>query len=46
MKYNPTEVTWVNWKNTDGTSILPCLATVAEYNAIMGGVIRFDQRQE
>ena len=41
MQHNPTEVIWVKW-----TWIFPCLATVAEYNAITGGVNRFDQGRE
>jgi hypothetical protein len=45
--HNTKHVTSVKWKNRDGTSsIIPCPAAVAEYNAIMGGVDRFDQRRE
>ena len=47
MICHPKQVTSVKWKNRDGTSsIIPCSAAVAEYNAIMGGVDRFDQRRE
>jgi hypothetical protein len=46
MQHNPIEVTWVKWKNREGTSIFSCLTAIAEYNAIMGGVNCFDQRQE
>jgi hypothetical protein len=46
-KHNPIEVTLVKWKNRDGTSlIIPSLAAVEEYNAIMGGVYHFNQRRE
>jgi hypothetical protein len=45
--HNPKQVPSVKWKNRNGTSsIVPCPAAVAEYNAIMGGVDRFDQRRE
>jgi hypothetical protein len=44
IKHNPIEVTWVKWKNRNGTWIFSCLATIAEYNAIKGGVNRFNQR--
>ena len=44
---NPKHVTSVKRKNRDGTSsIVPCPAAVAQYNAIMGGVVRLDQRRE
>jgi hypothetical protein len=44
MQHNPIEVTSVKWKNRNGTWIFPCLAAIAEYNAIKGGVNRFNQR--
>jgi hypothetical protein len=45
MYHNPKQVTPVKWKNRDGTSsIIPCPAAVAEYNALMGGVDSIDQR--
>jgi hypothetical protein len=45
--HNPKQVTSVKRKNRDGTSsIIPCPTAVAEYNSIMGGVDRFDQRRE
>jgi len=45
--HNPKDVTSVKRKNRDGTpSIVPCLAAVAHYNEIMGGVDRFDQRRK
>jgi len=45
--HNPKHVTSVKRKNRDGTSsIVPCPVAVAQYNAIMGGVVRFDQRRE
>ena len=41
--YDPKQVTSVKWKNRDGTSsIIPCPAAFAEYNAIMEGVDRLD----
>ena len=44
---NPKEVTSVKRKNRYGTpSTIPCPAAVADYNAIMRGVHRFDQRLE
>jgi len=47
MYHNPKQVTSVKRKNRDGTSsIIPCPAAVAEYNSIMGGEDRFDQRRE
>jgi hypothetical protein len=45
--HNPKQVTSVKRKNRDGTSsISPCPVAVADYNAIMGRVVRFDQRRE
>jgi hypothetical protein len=47
MYHNPKQVTSVKLKNRDGTSsIIPCPIAVTEYNAIMGGGDRFDQRRE
>ena len=47
MYHNPMQVTSVKRKTIDGTSsIIPCPAAVAKHNAVMGGVDRFDQRQE
>ena len=48
VKYhNPKQVTSVKRKNRDGTtSILPCPSAVTEYNAIRGGVDRFNRRRE
>jgi len=47
MIRDPKQVTSVKRKNRDGTSsIIPCPAAVAEYNSIMGGEDRFDQRRE
>jgi hypothetical protein len=41
------KVTSVKRKNRDGTSsIIPCPSTIVEYNAILGGVDRLDQRRE
>jgi hypothetical protein len=41
--HNPKKVTSVKRKNGEGTSsIIPCPAAVAENNAIMGRVDRFD----
>nr|XP_023397070.1 piggyBac transposable element-derived protein 4-like isoform X1 [Loxodonta africana]XP_023397071.1 piggyBac transposable element-derived protein 4-like isoform X1 [Loxodonta africana]XP_023397072.1 piggyBac transposable element-derived protein 4-like isoform X1 [Loxodonta africana]XP_023397073.1 piggyBac transposable element-derived protein 4-like isoform X1 [Loxodonta africana]XP_023397074.1 piggyBac transposable element-derived protein 4-like isoform X1 [Loxodonta africana]XP_023397075.1 len=45
--HNPKDITVVKRKNKDGSSSqIPCPRAVAEYNAIMGGVDRFDQRCE
>ncbi|XP_023597182.1 piggyBac transposable element-derived protein 4 [Trichechus manatus latirostris] len=45
--HNPKDITVVKRKNKDGSSSqIPCPRAVAEYNAIMGGVDRFDQRRE
>jgi hypothetical protein len=43
----PKQVTSVKRKNRVGTSsIIPCPTAVAEYNSIMGGIDRYDQRWE
>jgi hypothetical protein len=44
---NPKQVTSVKRKNRDSTSsIISCPATFAEYNSIMEGADRLDQRRE
>jgi len=47
MYHSPKHVTSVKRKNRDGTSsIIPCPAAVAQYNAIIGREDRFDQKRE
>jgi len=44
--FNPTETVQTQRTNKDGTkSVFSCPTAVAKYNAIMGGVDRFDQLQ-
>uniref|UniRef100_G3U0L7 PiggyBac transposable element-derived protein domain-containing protein n=1 Tax=Loxodonta africana TaxID=9785 RepID=G3U0L7_LOXAF len=45
--HNPEDITTVRSKNRDGSSsVITCPRAVAEYDAIMGGVDRFEKRRE